>query len=130
MTKKLSLGLLAAISIGTIILLATAGAGIQHVEPASMFRQAEQEWEKGNRWKALRGYARASVITIDAGARWTIAQIYINQMTYNQSIGRVDKALSKCDQAITILSRYDDEGSLSYECFTLETEIKRQRELE
>lgn len=123
------------ISIGLLIVLIStytilAKAGFQHTEPASALRLAEQEWEAGCRGQSLKGYIRASTMAVDAGARWTIAHFYVKRMTSNTSAGRLDKALANCSQAAALLHNYDDEGSLSYECFALEAEIKRQDEME
>ena len=41
----------------------------------------------------------------------------------------MDEALGACGRAVAILHGYDDEGSLSHECYTVEAEIQRQSQL-
>jgi len=126
---------LTVIIISICVLIVLAGArllareGFQHIEPASMLRQAEQDWEAGHRGQSLKGYIQASTMAVDAGARWTFARFYINRMASNRSAGKIDRALANCSRAVAILHSYDDEGSLSYECFTLEAESTKQDEL-
>ena len=128
--KKLPLLRLIVASICAFLLLAAVyefvGEGRQHVEPARLFRLAEQDWNTGLRVKALKSYLRASTMAIDAGARWVIARFYINQMAAHQAAGQMDQALASCSRAVAILYNYDDEGSLSYECFAIEGEIREQ----
>lgn len=107
-----------------------AQEGFRHIEPTRVLKQAEQDRQEGRLGASLRGRARAYVMAIDAGVRWAIAQAYIDQMIVERADGRLDRALSSCSRAVSILHGFDDEGSLSYECFALEAEIERQSEIE
>lgn len=106
-----------------------AGEGLRHVEPARALKQAEQDKQRGRLGASLPGYLRAYSMAVEAGARWTIARTVIDQMMAERADGRLDRALSSCGQAVNILHGFDDEGSLSYECFALEAEIQRQNEI-
>jgi hypothetical protein len=117
------------LTLTTAAVVGFAGEGLRHIEPSRALRQAEQDRQEGRLGASLRGFVRAYATAIEAGARWTIAQAYIDRMIANREAGQLDSALSNCGQAVNILHGFDDEGSLSYECFALEAEIQRQIEL-
>jgi hypothetical protein len=103
-----------------------AREGFQHVEPASELRLAVHDWQMGHLAKSAGGVLRAFGIAIEAGARWSVARIYINRMNSERASGQLDEALSLCGKAIKILHGYDDEGAISNECFVIEAAIHRQ----
>ena len=127
--RRLSAAILCVLAI-LVGLYRLAVQGFRYIEPASVLRRAEETWETGCRGQSLRSYVQASTMAVEAGLRGTIARIYINQMMSNISQGELDRALDGCSRAVAILQDYDNEGSLSYECFVIEGQIKRQSELE
>ncbi len=129
-TTRLMIG---SIVVCVLVLLATAlafaGEGFRHVEPATTLKQAGQDWQEGRLGASLSGYLHAYTMAIEAGARWAAARPVVDRMMAERKGGQLDRALASCSQAVDMLHGFDDEGSLSYECFALEAEIERQNEL-
>jgi hypothetical protein len=118
--------LTACILILAVLTCALAREGFQHVEPASELRLAKHNWQRGYLVRSAVSLLRASGMAIEAGARWSVARIYISQMSSESASGRLDETLSLCGKAVEILHGYDDEGTISNECFMIEAAIHRQ----
>lgn len=103
--------------------------GLGHVEPAKTLRQAQQDWQEGRLGAALGGHVHAYAMAVEAAVRWKAARVYVNRMAAAREAGQMDKALGACSRVVAILHGYDDEGSLSHECYIVEAEIQRQSQL-
>lgn len=128
-TRLLLISIIICVLALAIAAVGFAGEGLRHVEPAHALKQAEQDRQEGRLGASLRGYARSCTMAVESGVRWTIARTVIDQMMAARADGQLDRALASCGQAVNILHGFDDEGSLSYECFALEAEIQRQSKL-
>jgi hypothetical protein len=122
--------------LSTILLLILAVAaygyareGLRHIEPARALRLAQQDWQAGRRGVSVGGHIHAYAIALEAGIRWEIARADIDRMMIESQKGQLDGALRACGQAVVIVAGYDDEGSLSSECFAIEADIRVQNEL-
>lgn len=65
------------------------------------------------------------MLAVDSGARYTFIYIYTDPMHSASERGDLPEALNQCRKAVQFLSPYDDEGTMSYVCFTIEEKIQR-----
>lgn len=115
------------LAIGILAHLLSKGFG--HVDPKMALWQAQRSWSEGQIIKAIPQFARAVWMAIEAGGRWSIADIYVRRMRVLEKDGRLSEALQACTTAIRILRGYDDEGGLSYECTVIEWRIQRPQQM-
>jgi len=99
--------------------------GINHIDPQIVLWRAQYTWREGKVIESIPQFAQAVWTAFDAGVRWSIAGVYINQMRDLNQGGYLNNALATCAKAVRILNRYDDEGSLSYDCTVIEEASKR-----
>jgi hypothetical protein len=123
----MAIGILLVVFLMAGLCIALISEGLDHVEPASAFREANKDFQNGLAIDALKGYATASIMSLDAGMRWKVAEVFISRVTVQEARGQLKDALTNCATAVRILQGYDDEGGLSYLCTVIEDEINRQK---
>jgi hypothetical protein len=125
--KRMTLGILFVVLLMAGLCIALISEGLDHVEPAFVFREAYKDFQNGLVIDALKGYATASIMSLDAGMRWKVAEVFISRVRVQEARGQLKDALAYCATAVRILHGYDDEGALSYHCTVIENEINRQK---
>jgi hypothetical protein len=100
--------------------------GFEHVEPAVARSDAMADWEDGRRDQALGGFVKAYWSAFESGARWSMADRYIDKSYRLLMEGQRQDALSNCRTAWQILGDYDTEGGIDFLCTQIEDAIKRQ----
>lgn len=93
--------------------------GLAHSTPAKAWQDAQLDWENGQKGEAVYGFMDAFRITLDNGARHTIARPLVDQMNSLWEEGRISEAYDRCMGAVAILDGWDEEGVVSYDCFSL-----------
>ncbi len=100
--------------------------GFEHVEPAVARSDAIADWEDGRKDQALGGFVKAYWLALESGARWSMADRYIDKSYRLLMEGQRQDALSNCRTAWQILGDYDTEGGIDFLCTQIEDAIKRQ----
>ena len=101
--------------------------GLQHVEAASLSRLAGENWQKRDFIGATDAFVTATKLTIEGGIRSMVAQPFIDNIEVAEQQGNLRDALDNCREAVFILGRYDDEGSLDYGCMGLDYQIQHPK---
>jgi len=98
-------------------------SGLTRVHTRSILRLAEEDWQRGETLNSLKKYSIGARMIFEGGIRWQLAQIFLEQSKSLCYKGQFPEALDKCITATKVLSSYDNEGAISYECYLIETRI-------
>lgn len=115
---------------GVVLVLAVCAyfvsQGLGHAEPSAELNDARLDWQTGRRAESLGRRFGAFWIALESGARWSLADHYIEESYRLQRNGRLRDALSNCRTAWQILGKYDTEGGIDFHCTEIEEQIQRQ----
>jgi hypothetical protein len=115
----LSLLAAAAVVFGTHVL----ARGLARVSTASAYRQASVAWARRD-YRAAAGFLKIAVVmTWEGGLRSEAASVHLARTSRLRQAGNLQGSLRECAAAASTLGSDDDEGAVSYLCYTIEAEV-------
>jgi ABC-type uncharacterized transport system YnjBCD permease subunit len=98
--------------------------GLRRLEPQGIVRWAHARWRQGDFAGAALGVGRAAWMSLEAEARWRLADVFLNRSHALVAARHLPEALGDCTLAVRILGRYDTAGARAYYCMAIEHEMK------
>ncbi len=100
--------------------------GLDRADPSTELYDAKLDWQTGRRDEALGRFAMAHWMAFESGARWSVADHFIEESYRLQRNGWLREALSNCRTGWQILGNYDTEGGIDFHCTEIEEQFERE----
>lgn len=108
-TLWLSLGFAALVTVlGAALALRVAVSGLSRNLTLTTLYTARTRWRQGRSADAVRSLFKAGWLMVDGGARWEVAQFYLQRSEDLKRRHHLTEAATECLRAADILGAYDN----------------------
>jgi hypothetical protein len=125
-TLILSLGLAALVTVlGAALTLRVAVSGLSRNLTLTTLYTARTRWRQGRTADAVRSLFKVGWLMLDGGARWEVAQYYLERSADLKRRHHLTEAAQACLRAADILGAYDNSPQQDRRCDLMSWEYEQ-----